>query len=58
MLRLVCAVALFANLINGLDLLGDEMVDLINHTPNMTWVAGRNFAVSLENIYHEKCEFI
>ena len=30
----------------GLDLLGEEMINFINKQPNMTWTAGKNFAVS------------
>lgn len=33
-----------------MDLLGDEMINLLNSNPNMTWVAGKNFAgQSIEN---------
>jgi hypothetical protein len=47
MLRLLCLVVLAVG-VSGFDLLGDEMIELLNKQPNMTWTAGRNFAVSLE----------
>ena len=44
MLRLLSLVVLVAATC-GFDLLGDEMIELLNKQPNMTWTAGRNFAV-------------
>ncbi|KAL5269842.1 hypothetical protein ACHWQZ_G003344 [Mnemiopsis leidyi] len=43
MLRLLSLVVLVAGTC-GFDLLGDEMIELLNKQPNMTWTAGRNFA--------------
>jgi len=43
MLRLVSLIVLVVGG-SSLDPLGDEMINLINKRPNMTWTAGRNFA--------------
>merc|ERR1719326_705052 len=43
MLRFLCLVVLVVG-VSGFDLLGDEMIQLLNKQPNMTWTAGRNFA--------------
>ena len=46
MLSLICVVLLLVVPSTTMDLLGDEMINLLNSNPNMTWVAGKNFAVS------------